>query len=94
LLLADGTYEGTRVVPTGWVQRMLAPGAGGVPRPDPLQLQLGDGAYMWLSPRRALVVLEYAGAADAGLHAAEAMVRAVRAPGAATGSLGELVPGH
>jgi hypothetical protein len=94
LLLADGAYEGTRVVPTGWVQRMLAPGTGGVPRPDPLQLQLGDGAYMWLSPRRALVVLEYAGAADAGLHAAEAVMRTVHAPGAATGSLGELVPGH
>lgn len=90
-LLADGEFQGTRIVPAGWVARILGPEAM---RADPLQLPLAGGAGIWISSRRSLVVVAAGGPGDAAAIAAGAVMRAVRAPGATGDSLSDLVPGH
>jgi hypothetical protein len=101
LLLHDGRFEGTQVVPPGWVQRVhrlrTAPGAEPFADGDMFYLR-GEGATrLWLSPRFNLAILSIAGQAQASdeTRLPNMIVRALRErPGVSGTSLNDLVPGH
>jgi hypothetical protein len=105
LLLHDGRFEGTQVVPAGWVQRLPHPQAavGAEPFVDGTMYRLrGRGATrLWISPRFELAVLCVADAGGAPMLAADEtrlpnmVIRALRdRPGASGTGLNDLVPGH
>jgi hypothetical protein len=105
LLLHDGRFEGTQVVPSGWVQRLPGPQAavGAEPFADGTMYRLrGRGATrLWLSPRFQLAILCVADASQAPALAADEtrlpnmVIRALRdRPGASGTGLNDLVPGH
>jgi hypothetical protein len=105
LLLHDGRFEGTQVVPSGWVQRLLHPQAavGAEPFADGTMFRLrGRGATrLWLSPRFELAILCVASAGEAPALTADEtrlpnmVIRALRdRPGVSGTGLNELVPGH
>lgn len=101
LLLHDGRFEGTQVVPPGWVQRLqplrTAPGAEPFADRD-LYFLRGQGATrLWLSPRFELAILSVAGRAASAdeTRLPNMIVRSLRErPGVSGTSLNDLVPGH
>lgn len=105
LLLHDGRFEGTQVVPPGWTQRLprSREAVGAEPYADETMFRLrGRGATrLWLSPRFDLVILCVAEAATAPALAADEtrlpnmVIRALRdRPGVSGTGLNDLVPGH
>jgi hypothetical protein len=104
LLLHDGRFEGTQVVPRGWVARLgtLPAPAGAEPfRAGEMFLLHGDGAtLLWLSPRLDLLVLCVAAAPPPGVavdetRLARMVTRSLRdLPATGGSSLNDLVPGH
>ena len=101
LLLHDGRFEGTQVVPPGWVQRVhplrTAPGAEPFADSDMYYLRGHGSTRLWLSPRFDLVILSVADQALASdeTRLPNMIVRALRErPGVSGTSLNDIVPGH
>ncbi len=103
LLLHDGRFEGTQVVPPGWVARLSQPretsGAEPFAAVDMYYLRGPGATRLWLAPRLDLAVLRVAaaqpGAAIDGTRLPNMIVRALRdRPASGGGSLNDLVPGH
>ncbi len=105
LLLHDGRFEGTQVVPAGWVQRLARPQAamGAEPFADATMFRLrgGGATRLWLSPRFEVAILCVADAGEAPALAADEtrlpnmVIRALRdRPGVSGTGLNDLVPGH
>ena len=105
LLLHDGRFEGTQVVPSGWVQRLprTQAGVGAEPFVDGAMYVLRgrSATRLWLSPRFELAILCVADASQAPALALDEtrlpnmVIRALRdRPGASGTSLNDLVPGH
>jgi hypothetical protein len=105
LLLHDGRFEGTQVVPAGWVQRLPRPQAavGAEPFADATMYRLRGrrATRLWLSPRFDLAILCVADAGSAPALAADEtrlpnmVIRALHdRPGVNGTGLDELVPGH
>jgi hypothetical protein len=101
LLLHDGRFEGTQVVPPGWVQRVqpLRTAPGAEPFADGgMYFLRGHGATrLWLSPRFDLAILSIADQAQAAdeTRLPNMIVRALRErPGVSGTGLNDLVPGH
>lgn len=95
LLLQDGRFEGTQVVPRGWVQRIRLPSVD-----REVFLLRGPGATrLWLVPRLDLAVLRVSAPTAVGAvdetRLPGMLVSSVRDRPAASGStLSDLVPGH
>ena len=103
LLLHDGRFEGTQVVPPGWVARLSQPreasGAEPFAAADMYYLRGPGATRLWLAPRSDLAVLRVAaappGAAIDETRLPNMIVRALRdRPASGGGSLNDLVPGH
>ncbi|MDE2219810.1 MAG: hypothetical protein KGL25_13335 [Gammaproteobacteria bacterium] len=105
LLLHDGRFEGTQVVPAGVVQRFAhsRSAIGAEPFADDSMYRLrGPGATrLWLSPRFDLAILCVADASESPALGADEtrlpnmLVRALRdRPRSGGTSLNDLVPGH
>ena len=101
LLLHDGRFEGTQVVPPGWVQRLhplrTAPGAEPFADRDMVYLRGQGATRLWLAPRFELAILSVAGptAAPDETRLPNMIVRSLRErPGISGTSLNDLVPGH
>lgn len=101
LLLHDGRFEGTQVVPAGWAAHVhllrTAPGAEPFADKDMAYLHGRDATRLWLSPRFDLAILsvsEQARSSDE-TRLPNMIVRALRErPGISGTSLNDLVPGH
>lgn len=103
LMLHDGRFEGTQVVPPGWIARLGAPRGplGAEPfRPGEVVVLHGGATMLWLAPGRDLAVLCVAASPTAPLAGDETrlprmILRALRDSHGANGSsLDDLVPGH
>jgi hypothetical protein len=105
LLLHDGRFEGTQVVPSGWVQRLPRPQSamGAEPFVDGTMYRLrgGGATRLWLSPRFELAILCVADAGRAPAFVADEtrlpnmVIRALRDRAGVSGTgLSDLVPGH
>ncbi len=101
LLLHDGRFEGTQVVPPGWVKRVqvlrTAPGAEPFADRDMYYLRGHGATRLWLAPRFDLAILSIADQAQASdeTRLPNMIVRALRdRPGVSGTSLNDLVPGH
>ena len=103
MLLHDGRFEGTQVVPPGWVARQSQPreasGAEPFAAADMYYLRGPGATRLWLAPRFDLAVLRVAaappGAAVDETRLPNMIVRALRdRPASGGGSLNDLVPGH
>jgi CubicO group peptidase (beta-lactamase class C family) len=103
LLLHDGRFEGTQVVPVGWIARLGAPRGpvGAEPfRQGEAFMFHGGATLLWLVPHADLAILYVDGSPAAGFALDETrlprmILRALREQGAAGGArLDELVPGH
>jgi hypothetical protein len=101
LLLHDGRFEGTQVVPAGWAARVplqrTAPGAEPFADKDMRYLRGRGATRLWLSPRFDLAILSVAGAVQSAdeTRLPNMIVRALRErPGVSGTSLNDLVPGH
>lgn len=103
LLMHDGRFEGTQVVPAGWVQRLVQPRAADGAEPFAaagIYSLRGPGATrLWLTPRLDLAVLRVApvppGVAVDETLLVNIIVRALRdRPATGGGNLDDLVPGH
>ena len=103
LLLHDGRFEGTQVVPAGWVQRLVQSRAADGAEPFAaagMYCLRGSGATrLWLAPRFDLAVLRVApappGVAVDETRLVNMILRALRdRPVTGGGSLDDLVPGH
>ncbi len=101
LLLHDGRFEGTQVLPQGWAShvRLLrtAPGAEPFADRDMLYLNGRGATRLWLSPRFDLAILSVSGNARSAdeTRLPNMIVRALRErPGVSGTSLNDLVPGH
>jgi len=101
LLLHDGRFEGTQVVPRGWTARVplqrIAPGAEPFADKDLTYLRGRGATRLWLSPRFDLAILSVSGTAHSTdeTRLPNMIVRALRErPGISGTSLDDLVPGH
>jgi hypothetical protein len=101
LLLHDGRFEGTQVLPSGWAShvRLLrtAPGAEPFADRDMVYLNGRGATRLWLSPRFDLAILSVSGKAHSAdeTRLPNMIVRALRErPGVSGTSLNDLVPGH
>jgi CubicO group peptidase (beta-lactamase class C family) len=101
LLLHDGRFEGTQVVPSGWgahVQLLrTAPGAEPFADKEAGYLRGRGATRLWLFPRFDLAVLSVSDAAHSAdeTRLPNMIVRALRErPGVGGTSLNDLVPGH
>lgn len=101
LLLHDGRFEDTQVVPPGWAQRLhlsrTAPGAEPFADAGMYYLRGHGATRLWLSPRFELAILSVADHANATdeTRLPNMIVRALRErPGVSGTSLNDLVPGH
>jgi hypothetical protein len=101
LLLHDGRFEGTQVVPAGWAARVrllrTAPGAEPFADKDMTYLHGHGATRLWLSPRFDLAILSVSGTAQSAdeTRLPNMIVRALRErPGVSGTSLNDLVPGH
>jgi len=104
VLLHDGSFEGTQVVPAGWVARLGAtrPASGAEPfaAGEVLLLRGADAALLWLAPRLDLAMLCVVGAAPPGAMVDETrlprmIMRSLRdLPATGGAGLNDLVPGH
>ena len=103
VLLHDGRFEGTQVVPPGWIARLGAPRGplGAEPfRPGEVVVFHGGATMLWLAPGADLSILCVDGYPSAGFAADETrlprmIMRALReAPSGHGASLNDLVPGH
>ncbi|HVN99232.1 MAG TPA: hypothetical protein VMT49_04260 [Steroidobacteraceae bacterium] len=101
LLLHDGRFEGTQVVPPGWVQRLhplrTAPGAEPFADRDMYYLRGQGATRLWLAPRFELAILSVAASPASAdeTRLPNMIVRALRErPGVSGTSLNDLVPGH
>ncbi|MBS0387566.1 MAG: hypothetical protein JSR15_03720, partial [Proteobacteria bacterium] len=101
LLLHDGRFEGTQVVPPGWLQRLrplrTAPGAEPFADRDMYYLRGQGATRLWLAPRFELAILSVASTAASNdeTRLPNMIVRALREqPGISGTSLNDLVPGH
>jgi CubicO group peptidase (beta-lactamase class C family) len=103
VLLHDGRFEGTQVVPPGWIARLGAPRGpvGAEPfRPGEVFVFHGGATMLWLAPRPDLSVLCVLVSPAAGFAADETrlprmVMRALREQASGGGAnLDDLVPGH
>ena len=104
LVLQDGRFEGTQVVPPGWVARLggTPPASGAEPfAAGEVVLLRGAGATrLWLVPRLDLAILSVADAQPPGAAVDETrlprmVMRSLRdLPAAGGAGLNDLVPGH
>ena len=103
MLLHDGRFEGTQVVPPGWVKRLsrLSEAAGAEPfAVSDMYYLRGPGATrLWIAPRLDLAVLRVSaappGVAVDDTRLPNMIIRALRdRPTAGGASLNDLVPGH
>jgi hypothetical protein len=101
LLLHDGRFEGTQVVPAGWSARVpllrTAPGAEPFADKDMASLHGRGATRLWLSPRFDLAILSVSDTARSAdeTRLPNMIVRALRErPGVSGTSLNDLVPGH
>jgi len=103
VLLHDGRFEGTQVVPAGWIARLGAPRAplGAEPfRTGEVLMFHGGATLLWLAPRADLAILYVDGSPAAGFAIDETrlprmVLRALRQqPSTGGARLDELVPGH
>ena len=101
LLLRDGRFEGTQVVPAGWTARVrllrTAPGAEPFADKDMAYLHGRGATRLWLSPRFDLAILSVSDTAHSTdeTRLPNMIVRALRErPGVSGTSLNDLVPGH
>jgi len=93
LLLQDGRFEGTQVVPPGWVRRIRLASV----QSDVVLLRGPGGTRLWLAPRLQLAILRVgpAGGAVDETRLPALLVDAVHErPAASAPSLSDLVPGH
>jgi hypothetical protein len=101
LLLHDGRFEGTQIVPTGWAARVplqhTAPGAEPFADKGTMFLHGRGATRLWLSPRFDLAILSIADTVESAdeTRLPNMIVRALRErPGVSGTSLDDLVPGH
>lgn len=103
LLLHDGRFEGTQIVPVGWALRIRRPvtAAGAEPfAAEDVYFLRGPGATrLWLVPRFEVAILGVGAAPFAGVvdetRLPNSIIRALRDRQSSTGvSLNDLVPGH
>jgi hypothetical protein len=103
LLLHDGRFEGTQIVPPGWIARYSPALFGrdvGFPAATGLASLRGPGSTrLWLAPRTDLAILRVAAAPPPGVAVDEALARTIintlrEHPSTGGSSLNDLVPGH
>jgi len=104
VLLHDGRFQGTQLVPSGWVARLgpTRPASGAEPfAPGEMSVLRGSGAtLLWLAPRFDLAILGVASAPPPGASVDETrlprmIMRSLRdLPAGGGAGLNELVPGH
>ena len=103
LLLHDGRFEGTQVVPPGWIARLGAPRGplGAEPfRAGEVLVLHGGATMLWLAPARELSILYVDGSPTSGFAGDETrlprmILRSLREQQSSSGTrLDELVPGH
>ena len=103
LLLHDGRFEGTQVIPKGWVQFAAKPhatsGAEPLAADDGYVLQGLALVRLWLMPRLDLAIVQVKAASSSTdqdeTRLPNKIIRALRDRQAASGvSLNDLVPGH
>ena len=104
VLMHDGRFEGTQVVPAGWVARLGAtrPASGAEPFAvgEVLVLRGAEVTLLWLAPRLDLAILSVASAPPAGAAVDETrlprmIMRSLRdLPATGGAGLNDLVPGH
>lgn len=103
LLMHDGRFEGTQIVPPGWVARhanlLSGPGAEPLTAGGVTGLRGPGATRLWLVPRFDVAILRVAGAPAPGgtidETLAHTIVSALRdRPATGGASLSDLVPGH
>ena len=97
LLLHDGNFEGSQVLPKGWVQFLdrprALPGAEPLAASDGYVLRGASGIRLWVVPRFELAILGVA--SDDETRLPNGVIRAIRDRQSTSGvGLKDLVPGH
>jgi hypothetical protein len=103
LLLHDGRFEGTQVMPPGWIARhssqLFGPGVDSPAASGLLTLHGPGSMRLWLAPRLDVAILRVAGAPPPGAAVDETLARTIintlrDRPATGGSSLNDVVPGH